>query len=114
MAIGNRLFALAEREFKANRATPVRQKFRGMKLKLSKLDEGWDHKRGAAVRMMGVVLRDSDTELYERVSASDQSVKTYSDAAAWLRREASLLGAGSLAALATLAGGYSRIRECWD
>ena len=91
MAIGNRLFALAEREFKANRSAPVRQKFRGMKLNLSKLDEGWDHKRGAAVRMMGVILRDNDQTLYERVSASDQAAKTYTEAATWLRREANLL-----------------------
>ena len=91
MAIGNRLFALAEREFKANRTTPVRQKFRGMKLNLSKLDEGWDHKRGAAVRMMGVILRDNDQALYERVSESDQAAKMYSEAATWLRREANVL-----------------------
>lgn len=91
MAIGNRLFALAEREFKANRAAPVRPKFRGMNLNIGKYDESWDHKRGAAVRMMGVILRDNDQALYDRVSASDQAAKTYSDAAAWLQREANYL-----------------------
>jgi hypothetical protein len=91
MAIGNKLFALAEREFKSTRTTPVRSKFRGMNLNISKFDETWDHKRGAAVRMMGVVLRDGDQALYERVSASDQVAKTYCDAASWLLREASVL-----------------------
>jgi hypothetical protein len=91
MAIGNRLFALAEREFKANRSTPVRQKFRGMNLNIGKYDESWDHKRGAAVRMMGVILRDNDQALFERVSANEQAAKTYADAASWLRREANVL-----------------------
>ncbi|HKQ84309.1 MAG TPA: hypothetical protein VJS42_19085 [Steroidobacteraceae bacterium] len=55
MAIGNKLFALAEREFKRNTSkTPAREKFRGLKLNISKYDETWDRRRGAAARMMGV------------------------------------------------------------
>jgi hypothetical protein len=91
MAMGNKLFALAEREFKANRAAPVHTKFRGMKLNIGKFDESWDHKRGAAVRMMGVILRDDDKALYERVCASEESARTYTGAADWLQREANLL-----------------------
>lgn len=91
MAIGNRLFALAEREFKANRAAPMRTKFRGLKLNIGKFDESWDHKRGAAVRMMGVILREGDQSLYDRVSASDEAAKMYAGAADWLQREAILL-----------------------
>lgn len=85
------MFALAEREFKANRAAPVRQKFRGLKLNVGKYDEGWDRKRGAAVRMMAVVLRDDDQALYTRVSQSPGFAKTYTDAASWLQREADYL-----------------------
>ena len=91
MAMGNKLFALAEREFKANRAAPVRSKFRGMNLNIGKYDEGWDKERGTAVRMMGVVLRLNDQQLMERVSAGEQETKMYRDAAAWLQREANYL-----------------------
>lgn len=91
MAIGNRLFALAEREFKANRTAPLRKRFRGLNLNISKYDETWDHKRGAAVRMMSVILRNDDEALYGRVSENDQTAKTYRDAANWFQREASYL-----------------------
>lgn len=88
MAIGNKLFALAEREFKANRAAPVRAKFRGMNLNIGKYDEGWDRKRGTAVRFMGVILRDNDQQLLDRVGGDD---RLYRDGAAWLKREANYL-----------------------
>lgn len=91
MAIGNRLFALAEREFKANRAAPVRTKFKGLKLNIGKYDESWDKRRGAAARMMGVVLRESDEALFQRVCSGGEQAKVYSDAAAWLEREADTL-----------------------
>ncbi len=91
MAMGNRLFALAEREFKANRTTVAREKFRGMNLNVGKYDEGWDRKRGAAVRMMAVILRDNDEALLARVSESEQAAKTYGSAAAWLMREGEYL-----------------------
>lgn len=91
MAMGNRLFALAEREFKANRTTRVRERFRGMNLNVGKYDEGWDRKRGSAVRMMAVILRDDDEGLYARVTESAQAAKTYASAAAWLLREGEYL-----------------------
>ena len=91
MAIGNKLFALAEREFKHSRASPTQQRFRGLKFNIGKYDESYDRKRGAAVRMMGVVLRDDDKALYDRVAVSPQTAHTYSDAASWFRREAEYL-----------------------
>lgn len=88
LLIGNRLFALADREFKATRAAPVRTKFKGLKLNIGKYDETRDRRRGAAARMMGVVLRDSDETLFQRVCADNAASRTYTDAAAWLQREA--------------------------
>lgn len=89
MAVGNRLFALAEREFKQTRASPVkREKFRGMNLNIGRYDASWDRKRGSCVRMMSVILRQDDKALAERVSAD---VKTYGDAADWFRPEAGYL-----------------------
>lgn len=88
MAIGNRLFALAEREFKANRAAPVRVKFKGLKLNIGRYDETWDRRRGSAARMMGVVLRESDEALFQRVCSDAEQAKMYRDAAGWLQREA--------------------------
>ena len=88
MLNGNKLFALAEREFKANRAAPVRKKFRGLKINIGKYDENWDRRRGAAARMMGVVLRNNDETLFQRVCSSEQEAKIYGDAASWLKREA--------------------------
>lgn len=89
MAIGNKLFALAEREFKRNTSkTPAREKFRGLKLNISKYDETWDRRRGAAARMMGVILREGDEALLKRVGADASELKAYSDAPTWLQREA--------------------------
>jgi len=89
MAIGNKLFALAEREFKQTRASPIRRdKFRGMNLNVDKYDASWDRKRGSCVRMMAVILRQDDKALLDRVSTD---VKTYSDTADWFRRESSYL-----------------------
>jgi hypothetical protein len=92
MAIGNKLFALAEREFKQTRAAPVkREKFRAMNLNIGRYDATWDRKRGAAVRMMSVILRQDDEALLDRVSADAETIKLYNDAADWFRREATYL-----------------------
>lgn len=87
----SKLMALAEREFKANRAAPAKRNFRALNINLSKFDESWDRHRGAAVRMMSVVLRDDEASLHQRVTASEQAAKTYASAAAWFAREAEQL-----------------------
>ena len=91
MAIGNRLFALSDREYRKTRATPTEAKFRGVKLNASKYDEGWDRKRGAAVRMMSIIPREDSEMLLKRVSSNGNSAKTYIDAVSWFRREAEYL-----------------------
>jgi hypothetical protein len=83
--------ALAEREFKASRVAPTKRKFRAFNINPSKFDESWDRHRGAAVRMMSVVLRDDEASLRQRVNAGGQTAKTYADAAAWFAREAEQL-----------------------
>lgn len=91
MANGNRLFALAEREFKKKRELPAPAKFKGYRINVNKFDETWDRRRGTAARMMSVVLRDDDHTLLERVCESPQASKAYADAAEWLRRESAYL-----------------------
>lgn len=88
MAVGNRLFALAEQEFAKTRTTPRKAKFKGLNLNVSRFDESWDRKRGTAVRMMSVILRENDQELLARVSTNGGTGKTYQEAAQWFRREA--------------------------
>ena len=58
-----------------------------MRMNLSKFDAAWDRKRGSAVRLMGVLLREDDAELERRVCESEKSAKTYAQAAEWMQRE---------------------------
>lgn len=88
-----RLIALSNREFHREAGSPgpvtaTKRRFRGIGLSLAKYDGGWDKKRGAAARMMAVILRESDEQLTERVCASPQSATTYRGAAEWLAGEA--------------------------
>lgn len=90
-----RLLSLSEREFRretnAPAPTPSTQKFRPIRLALSKYDSGWDKKRGSAARLMAVLLRESDQQLTERVCETDVSSRTYRGAAEWLTGEARYL-----------------------
>lgn len=90
-----RLLALSSREFSKESAVPVpvpaNRKFRPVPLKLARYDASWDRKRGAAARMMAVVLRESDEQLTARVCASPQSSTTYRGAKEWLASEAQAL-----------------------
>jgi hypothetical protein len=88
-----RLIALSHREFNREAQAPALaptgpSKFRGVRLSLNRYDVTWDKKRGAAARLMAVVLRESDQELTQRVCASAQSASTYRGAAEWLASEA--------------------------
>ena len=87
--------ALADREFRQltekPAAPPVRRKFKPIHLNLAKFDAAWDRKRGAAVRLMGVLLREDDVALEQRVCENERSAKTYVEAAEWLQRESAYL-----------------------
>lgn len=96
MAINRtRLLALSEREFRtqseAPQPKPANTKFRALRLNITKFGDGWDRKRGAAARLMAVLLRESDAQLTERVCETSDSSKTYNGAADWLTREARYL-----------------------
>ena len=97
MSPGNRvrLLALADREFgQLTNAKPKpepNRKFKPIKLNPARFDQSWDRKRGAAVRMTSVLLRQDDIELESRVRESAKSAKTYADAADWLQRESQYL-----------------------
>lgn len=90
-----RLLALSTREFSKESAAPApvpaNRKFRPIPLKLARYDASWDRKRGAAARMMAVVLRENADQLTERVCASPQSATTYRGASDWLLGEAQVL-----------------------
>src|SRR5262245_5521798 len=87
-----KLLALSEREFRREAgAAPVKgaeKKFKGMKLQLSKFDVDSDRRRGAAIRMTSVLLREDDVTLEHRVCENEKATKTYAEAAEWLQREA--------------------------
>jgi hypothetical protein len=89
-----RLLALSDREFKREadpEPVPASKRLRPIRLSLARYDAGWVRKRGAAARMMAVVLRESDEALTARVCQSDQSAGTYGGAAEWMAGEAKLL-----------------------
>jgi hypothetical protein len=62
-----------------------------MRLNPARFDSAWDRKRGAAVRLTAVLLREDDAALEQRVCGSERSVKVYADAADWLQRESAYL-----------------------
>lgn len=87
-----RLLAFSDAEFGLNRtATPVRPRFKARKVNLTALDTDWDRRRGAAARMMAIVLRDDSESLLAKMEADPVKAESFSDAAAWLRKEATLL-----------------------
>lgn len=86
------LLTLADREFrqltnKKPTLDPVK-KFKPIRLNLNRFDTSWDRKRGAAVRMMGVLLQEDDATLEQRVCENAKSARTYAEAADWMQREA--------------------------
>jgi hypothetical protein len=109
MCPGNpaRLLKLADREFRqlteARPASPPTRKFKPIKLSAARLDEGWERKRAAAVRLTAVLLREDDTTLERRVCESERTVRTYSRAADWLQAESAYFR--KIARLLDTAGG---------
>ncbi|HEX4243227.1 MAG TPA: hypothetical protein VHZ53_17585 [Steroidobacteraceae bacterium] len=87
--------SLADREFRqitGTRATPEpTRKFKPIRLNLARFDSSWDRKRGAAARLMGVLLREDDATLERRVCESEKSAKTYAEAAEWMQRGSAYL-----------------------
>jgi hypothetical protein len=93
--IRSRLLSLADREFQSlidsPARTPTPRRFRALKINLARFDRGWDRKRGAAVRLMGILLRQDAAELRNRVCTDAQTAKTYAGAVIWLQQEARYL-----------------------
>ena len=102
-----RLLKLADREFRQLTETrttlsPTR-KFKPIRLNAARFDQGWDRKRGAAVRLTAVLLREDDATLERRVCENEKTVKTYTTAADWLARESAYMR--KVARLLDTAGG---------
>jgi hypothetical protein len=91
----SRLLALSDKEFRREVAAPeprpARSNFRPVRLNINKYDSAFDRKRGAAARMMAVLLRESDAQLTDRVCESAATCRTYGGAQAWLQGEARYL-----------------------
>lgn len=93
MAPGNavRLLTLADREFRqltaARPVPPPSRKFKPIRLNVARLEQGWERKRAAAVRLAAVLLREDDATLQRRVCENEKSTKTYATAVDWLQRE---------------------------
>ena len=102
-----RLLKLADQEFRHLTGKPAvpepSRRFKPVKINPEKYDSAWDRKRGVAVRLTAVLLREDDVGLERRVCESEQTAKTYADAAAWLQRESALLR--KVARLLDTAGG---------
>jgi hypothetical protein len=66
-----RLLKLADREFRrlteSQPAEPSTRKFKPIRLNAARFDESWDSKRGVAVRLTSVLLREDDSALEQRV-----------------------------------------------
>jgi hypothetical protein len=109
MPSGNpvRLLQLSDREFRQFTNKPLKiepaRKFKPVKLNVARFDNAWERKRGAAVRLTAVLLREDDSTLERRVCENELSAKTYADAMAWLRRESTQLR--KVAKLLDMAGG---------
>jgi hypothetical protein len=82
------------------------RRFKPIKLNAARFDSGWDRKRGAAVRLTAVLLREDDMTLERRVCENDRSAKTYAEAVTWLQRESAHLR--KVARLLDTAGGRKR------
>jgi hypothetical protein len=102
-----RLLKLADREFRQLTEDPAPQpstrKFKPIKLNAARFDTSWDRKRGAAVRLTAVLLREDDVTLQQRVCENERTTKTYSEAVDWLQRESAYLR--KIARLLDKAGG---------
>jgi hypothetical protein len=90
-----RLLSLADREFRQLTGKRVAieptRKFKPIKLNAARFDSSWDRKRGAAVRLTAVLLREDDAALERRVCESEKSANTYALAVTWLQRESAHL-----------------------
>jgi hypothetical protein len=109
MPIGNstRLLTIVDREFRqlVEKPEPIvpTRKFKPIKINAARFDQSWDRKRGAAARLMAVLVREDDASLERRVCESALAAKTYAGAAAWLQRESAYLR--RIAKLLDTAGG---------
>jgi hypothetical protein len=73
MPVGNstRLLTIVDREFRqlVEKPEPIvpTRKFKLIKLNVARFDQSWDRKRGAAARLMAVLVREDDATLERRV-----------------------------------------------
>jgi hypothetical protein len=87
-----RLLALSDSEFKRRRTQlPKLKKFKAKPIDVRKFDGEWQRERGAAVKLMAVVLREDSDGLFAKVSATPETAATFADAIAWLLKEGELL-----------------------
>jgi hypothetical protein len=87
-----RLLALSDAEFSRRRKQPTKLKtFKARPIDVRTFDRAWERYRGAAVRVMAVVLREDSDSLYAKVTSDAKTMATFTDAIGWLQKEAELL-----------------------
>ena len=87
-----RLLALSDAEFRRKRTQPAKVKaFKAKPIDVRTFDGEWERHRGAAVRMMAVVMREDSEGLFSKVSVDPQTAGTFAEAICWLTKEAELL-----------------------
>ena len=91
----SRLLALTAREFRQvtgeRPKEPAQRSFKPMRLSLDTFGRGWDARRGSAMRLAAILLREDDQALERRICADEPTAATYADASGWLAREAAYL-----------------------
>ncbi len=113
-----RLLRLVEREFRdltgEPERTPPAPRFKALRINPARFDRTWDRKRGSAVRLMAVVLREDHEALTRRVCENAETAKNYASAAELLQRESAHLR--KIARLLDTAGGRlaAVVSRCGD
>lgn len=110
----SRLLALSDAEFGRKRPALPRTRFKALNVNLVKLSTDWDRQRGAAARMMAVILREDSETLLDKVSSDPERADAFADAVDWLGKEATYLRKVATrmdVAASRLSAAVSRYRE---
>ncbi len=79
------LLKLVEREFRDLTGAPERipppPRLKALRINPARFDRTWDRKRGSAVRVMAVVLREDHEALTRSVCENAETAKSYASAA---------------------------------
>jgi hypothetical protein len=68
---------VSERRFECDgKFADASGKFKPIRLNAARFDQSWDRKRGSAMRLTSVLLREDDAEVERRVCENERAAKT--------------------------------------